>query len=49
MIGWLVLGALAAVLYASCAFVVGVVVGRRLAGPESCVSFDADRIVERRP
>jgi len=49
VIGWLVLGALAAVLYASCAFVVGVVVGHRLAEPASCVSFDADRIVERRP
>lgn len=46
MIGWLVL-ALVVVLYASCAFLVGVVVGRRLAEPESCVSCDADGIVER--
>lgn len=47
MSGWLVLGVLAAVLYACCAFLVGVVVGHRLA--ESCVSPGADEPVERRP
>lgn len=48
MSGWLVLGVLAAVLYASCAFLVGVVVGHRLA-EQSLVSFDVDETVERRP